>query len=78
MQDIILLFVIKSIKLHTNQFDITNYINFSSAHTRSNVSNKLMPPHHLNNNTRHSYFHFIAIFVEQCACIGPEYAFLFT
>ena len=55
LQDI--LFAIKSIKTPTIQFNITNYISFNSASTRSGVNNKLIPPHHLNNTSRHSYFH---------------------
>jgi len=55
LQDI--LFAIKSIK---KQFNIHDYINFSSANTRSEASNKLIIPNHLNNLStvsRHSYFH---------------------
>ena len=55
LQDI--LFAIKSIKTPTIQFNITNYISFNSASTRSGANNKLIPPHHLNNTSRHSYFH---------------------
>ena len=55
IQDI--LFAIKSIKTQTIQFNITNYISFNSASTRSGANNKLIPPHHLNNTSRHSYFH---------------------
>ena len=51
-----MLFAIKSIKTQSSQFVITNYINFSSASTRSGANNKLLP-HHLNNISRHSYFH---------------------
>ena len=40
------LFAIKSIKTSTIQFNITNYINFNSASTRSSANNKLIPPHH--------------------------------
>ena len=50
-------FAIKSIKVQTKQFSIYNYINFSSATTRSGTSNKMIIPHHLNNISRHSYFH---------------------
>jgi len=46
LQDI--LFAIKSIKVQTKQFNIYNYINFSSATTRSDTSNKMIIPHHLN------------------------------
>ena len=35
------LFAIKSIKTPSSHFDITNYIVFSSANTRSGASNKL-------------------------------------
>ena len=52
-----LLFAIKSIKSPTTQFNIHSYINFSSANTRSGASNKLIIPRHLNNISRHSYFH---------------------
>ena len=52
-----ILFAIKSIKTPTIQFKITNYINFSSASIRSGANNKLILPHHLNNSSRHSYFH---------------------
>ena len=55
LQDI--LFAIKSIKTPIIQFNITNYISFNSASTRSGANNKLIPPHHLNNTSRHSYFH---------------------
>ena len=55
IQDI--LFAIKSIKTPSSHFDITNYIVFSSANTRSGASNKLLLPHHQNNISRHSYFH---------------------
>ena len=55
IQDI--LFAIKSIKTPSSHFDITNYIVFSSANTRSGASNKLILPHHQNNVSRHSYFH---------------------
>ena len=52
-----LLFAIKSIKFPTNQFNINNYIKFSTISTRSGASNKLKPPCHINNTSRHSYFH---------------------
>ena len=55
LQDI--LFAIKSIKVQSKQFNIHDHINFSSANTRSGTSNKLIIPHHLNNVSRHSYFH---------------------
>ena len=55
LQDI--LFAIKSIKTPTIQFNITNYISFNSASTRSGANNKLIPLHYLNNTSRHSYFH---------------------
>ena len=55
LQDI--LFAVKSIKTPTEQFSITNYIEFSSSNTRSGTSNKLIHPRHLNNTSRHSYFH---------------------
>ena len=55
LQDI--LFAIKSIKTQSSQFSISNYINFNSTSTRSGASNKLTLPHHLNNMSRHSYFH---------------------
>ena len=55
LQDI--LFAVKSIKTPTNQFSITNYIEFSSSNTRSGASNKLIHLRHLNNTSRHSYFH---------------------
>ena len=47
------------IQLPTTQFNIQDYINFSSANTRSSASNKLVIPHHLNNISRHSYFHWL-------------------
>ena len=52
-----ILFAIKSIKIPTIRFNITNYINFNSANTRSGANNKLIHIHHLNNLSRHSYFH---------------------
>jgi len=52
-----LLFAIKSIKSPTTQFNIHNYVNFSSANTRSGASNKLIISCHQNNISRHSYFH---------------------
>ena len=55
LQDI--LFAIKSIKSSTNQFNINNYITFNSTNTRSGSSNKPLLPQHLNNISRHSYFH---------------------
>ena len=55
LQDI--LFAIKSIKSPTDQFNINNYITFNSTNTRSGSSNKLLLPQHLNNISRHSYFH---------------------
>ena len=55
LQDI--LFAIKSLKIPTKQFNITDYISFNSASTRSGASNKLTHIHHLNNLSRHSYFH---------------------
>ena len=55
LQDI--LFAIKSIKSPTDQFNINNYITFNSTNTRSSSSNKLLLPQHLNNTSRHSYFH---------------------
>jgi len=55
LQDI--LFAVKSIKTPTNQFCITNYIALSTTNTRSSASNKLIHPRHLNNVSRHSYFH---------------------
>ena len=42
--------------LATIQFNI-NYINFSSASTRSGANNKLILPHHLNNTSRYSCLH---------------------
>ena len=50
-------FAIKSIMLQTTQFNIQDYINFSSANTRSSASNKLVFPRHFNNISRHSFFH---------------------
>ena len=59
LQDI--LFAIKSLKSPTNQFNINNYITFNSSTTSSCwwqlASNKLVIPQHLDNTTRHSYFH---------------------
>ena len=55
IQDI--LFAIKSLKIPTKQFNITNYISFNSTRTRSGTSNKLTHLRHLNNLSRHSYFH---------------------
>ena len=55
LQDI--LFAIKSMKFPTKQFNIQDYINFSSAATRSGTSNKMIIPRHINNISRHSYFH---------------------
>ena len=55
LQDI--LFAIKSLKAPTKQFSVTNYISFSSVCTRSGDSNKLSHLQHLNNMSRHSYFH---------------------
>ena len=55
LQDI--LFAIKSLKSPTSQFSITRYIAFNSANTRSGSSHKLTYLHHLNNLSRHSYFH---------------------
>ena len=52
-----ILFAIKSIKTPTIQFNITNYINFSSTSIRLGANKKLILPHHLNNTSRHSYFH---------------------
>ena len=52
-----LLFTIKSIKSPTSQFNINNYIKFSSISTRSGASNKVIPPRHINNTSRHFYFH---------------------
>ena len=54
-----ILLAIKSIKTSTNQFNITNYIKISSASTRSGANNKPILPHHLNNTSRHSYFHWL-------------------
>ena len=56
LQDI--LFAVKSFKSPTSQFSITNYIAFNSTNTRSGSYNKLAHNlHHLNNLSRHSYFH---------------------
>ena len=55
LQDV--LFAIKSIKVPTKQFNIYDYINFNSATTRSGTSNKMIIPRHINNISRHSYFH---------------------
>jgi len=55
LQDI--LFAIKSIKSPTKQFTITDFISFNTANTRSGSSNKLIHQTHLNNISRHSYFH---------------------
>jgi len=55
LQDI--LFAFKSIKCPTSQFTITDFITFNSASTRSGSSNKLIHQFHLNNMSRHSYFH---------------------
>ena len=52
LQDV--LFAIKSLNEPTNQFSITKYITFSSASTRSGTNNNMQ---HLNNMSRHSYFH---------------------
>ena len=54
-----ILFAIKSINTPTIQFNIINYINFSSVSTRSGANNKLILPQHLNNTSRHSYFHWL-------------------
>ena len=55
-------FAIKSLKLYQlyTQFNIQDYINFSSANTRSGANNKLVIPRHLNNTSRHSYYHQLA------------------
>ena len=63
-----MLFAIKSIKMQSSQFAITNYINFNSASTRSGANNKLILPRHLNNVSRHSYF--------QCSISVEHYAYL--
>ena len=55
LQDI--LFAIKSIKAPTKQFNIYDHIDFSAATTRSGTSNKMIILHHMNNISRHSYFH---------------------
>jgi len=55
LQDI--LFAIKSIKVPTKQLNIYDYINFSSATTRFGTSNKMITSRHINNISRHSYFH---------------------
>ena len=53
-----ILFAIKSLKAPTNQFGITNFISFDSTITRSGSSNKLTHlHHHLNNQSKHTYFH---------------------
>jgi len=59
LKDILLIFAVKSIITPTNQFNITNPIKFSSGNTRSGSNNKLIHPYHmhLNNISRHSYFH---------------------
>ena len=36
-----------------------SYIKISSASTRSGANNKLILPHHLNNTSQHSYFHWL-------------------
>ena len=46
-----ILFATKSIKTLTIQLNIINYINFSSASTRSVVNNKLIPPYQFNNTS---------------------------
>jgi len=55
LQDILL--AVKSIKTPTEQFSLTNYIEFSSSNNRSGGSNKLLHSHHLNNTSHHPYFH---------------------
>ena len=45
------------IKVTNHPINITYYINFNPANTRSGASNKLILIHHLNNLSRHSYFH---------------------
>ena len=55
LQDI--LFAVRSLMMPTKQFSITIYISFNSANTRYATSNKFTYPQHLNNQSRHSYFH---------------------
>ena len=70
-----LLFAIKSIKSPTNQFNINNYIKFSTISTRSGTSNKLKPPYHINNTSRHSYFHRIPYLWNSMPTFDPNKSF---
>ena len=51
-----ILFANKSINMLTIQFNITIY---NSASTWSGANNIFIPPHHLNNTSRHSSFHWL-------------------
>ena len=63
----------------TKQFNITNYISFSSTSTRLGTSNKLaiVHPHHLNNKSRHFYFHRIPGFWNAISIINLNKSFEF-
>ena len=55
IQDI--MFVIKSLKFPTNNFNIRDYISFSTTNTRSSSGHKLLHMHHSSNTNRHFFFH---------------------
>jgi len=55
LQDIC--FTIKSLKSLTKNFNIRDYISFSTIHTRSSSSSKLIHTFHSSNLNRHFFFH---------------------
>ena len=52
-----IMFVIKSLKFPTNNFNIRDYISFSTTNTISSSGHKLLHMHHSSNTNRHFFFH---------------------
>ena len=55
LQDI--MFVVKSLKFPTNNFNIRDYISFGTTNTRLSSGHKLLHMHHTSNMNRHFFFH---------------------
>ena len=54
------MFVVKSLKFPTNNFNIRDYISFGTTNTRLSSGHKLLHIHHTSNMNRHFFFHHIS------------------
>ena len=57
LQDI--MFVVKSLKFPTSNFNIRDYISFGTTNTRLSSGHKLLHIHHTSNMNRYFFFHHI-------------------